>query len=341
MQKFNVEIFLPIFPDTIYEKYPFEQTPLVLDEIEGILKSVDFTTTGYITGTKITGRILRDVPEETLRGILEERLALKMDILNFSFEAEVNITNYIVVFQKWNSHQITNESDALEILPYSLSRLFGDKVFELIVLSQIARPASLKLAKGAVWVDKQKLAEVKTFGRLHREAFDCFNEKGYPQIDFFDFPHFYTWIDANNLMFTEHPENSYQKAINNITHLTNDTNEITRLVYQMMTLEQLYTSSKLQITEQLNAKIQVYLGEITSYKKQIKTMYDIRSRFFHGELPSLPSHKAFQFEEYPSIQQDLIDAENLSLLLIISTLQKMHKDNILDLRFEYNLAAHK
>jgi hypothetical protein len=67
-------------------------------------------------------------------------------------------------------------------------------------------------------------------------------------------------------------------------------------------------------------------------------MYNIRSRFLHGDLPSVASHKAYQFEYYPSIQQELIDAENLSLLLIVSTLQRMFKDDLLDLKFEYTLA---
>jgi hypothetical protein len=101
----------------------------------------------------------------------------------------------------------------------------------------------------------------------------------------------------------------------------------------MMALEHLYTEGRNLIADQLDKKIQIFLGEMNSYKKQIKKMYDIRSSYFHGSIPLPPIHKADHFDELPDFERELDKADNLSLLLIIATLQKMYKENLVNIQF--------
>ena len=138
------------------------------------------------------------------------------------------------------------------------------------------------------------------------------------------------------------PTNSYQKAINNLSYVGSVEDEIGRFVYQMRILEEIYTDSIHQIAEQLNEKIQLFLGEMETFKKQIKNMYNVRSCFMHGASIIVPFHKVDYIEhDYDkSYDKEVHKAISFSLLLIISTLQKMYLNNYLEINYELKITGH-
>jgi len=64
-------------------------------------------------------------------------------------------------------------------------------------------------------------------------------------------------------------------------------------------------------------------------------MYNTRSRFTHGDFSFLPLHKSGG--DLPQHEFDLEEAYKLSTLLVIATLQKMYRDDLQELNFEYSL----
>lgn len=169
-------------------------------------------------------------------------------------------------------------------------------------------------------------------------------KRQYPPIEYIELKPFYSWIIENHLLFPMHPKNSYQKAINNLSYVHGEDNEISRFIYQMRILEGIYTKeNNNQITEQLNTKIPLFLGSIQAFKKQIKEMYDIRSKFLHGTSVAVPFHKTHQvdFDYLSSFDHAVAVASSTSILLAISTLQKMYLNDFVELDFNYHVSGKK
>ncbi|MEK0371204.1 MAG: HEPN domain-containing protein [Nitrosopumilus sp.] len=339
--KTKINIFFPIVSDYKFEKYPFEQKEYIINEIREVINSINFSKEhidGYqinVSENKSTSSLKIQNPFKPYLHGLEEKF------LDFSISADITLDKFVVTYHKGDSvKRLTDENELLTFLPYSLSEIFGDKIFEILVLSQIARPGSLKLRDGIIWIDDKRQSKIVPSIINLCEPIEYYLQRGYPSIRFINFCDYFSWLNSNNLIFNESCDNAYQKAINNFSHLNGDSNLMNRIIFQMMTLEQLYTNSINQISEQLDQKIQIYLGTMNTYKKQIKNMYNIRSRFLHGDLLILPLHKEYDTEKYPKHAAELEEADNLSVLLIIATLQKMFEDNLQDLHFEYKLNTH-
>jgi hypothetical protein len=100
----------------------------------------------------------------------------------------------------------------------------------------------------------------------------------------------------------------------------------------------MYTEGKDRIEHQLKIKIQCYLGKMETIKKEISRMYSFRSDFVHGTSNLVPFHKReYENEVQSKFDKGFYNTDAFSLLLIISTLQKMYLENLTDLKFKIPL----
>lgn len=325
-----VEIYFPIAFDYNFEEYPFEQKDNILKEISIILKEKPFEFENYIIDYDI--QISQTKYDESLfintfnpfDPILPKENSLKFTI---------DVTSDTEQIDKEELEDFEEEY----WLENNLVCYFSMNIFELLLLSQIARPGSLKLRKGNCYFNK-KLTSERVPKIIHlRNYFEYRDEKNYPEIKFLDFTNFYTWIKKNNCLFPKKATNGYQRSLNNLTYVSTEKNEISEFVFKLRILEDLYTNNNTQITEQLNEKIQLFLGKMTSFTKQIKKMYSVRSDFLHGRMNIEATHKLSDIDYLNTNDSRIHEASSLSILLVISTLQKMFEFNLLDLKFETRL----
>jgi len=332
-----IEIYLPIVNDYNREDYSFEQKNIIINELSIIFKRKPFAVPKYIIDYNII--ITRDSYDEKIYEFLRKKNVIplsKEENLKFKIELATDLD-----FFDYDGLQSEKEIEfQIPAVPrevsfsYELIEFFSQNLFETLILSQISRPGSLKLRNGIAFFDKKYFSsEIKSPSHF-RYILEYRNIINYPEIQFLDFSNFYLWLKKSNSIFPISPSNGIQRTLNNLTYVFTEKNEISEFLYQLRILEDLYTNSNIQVTEQLNEKIQLFLGEMITFKKQIKKMYAIRSDFLHGRMLLEPIHKINEdnFDKIESFK--LYDATQLSFLLVVSTVQKMYELDLVDLIFE-------
>lgn len=334
----NLIITAPFIEDFNFEKYPYDQKYIILKELQEVLPDVEFGRKEIFTVQESIieiHKMSQYISEEEIR-----EKYLRSEILVIAFVIEVDFNKYHDELKRLNENKFTEE-EANNILPYSLYDTFAEKMYEVLLLSQIARPGSFKLQEGQVIINGKKYHETLRKIINFRNAMDFHAARKYPSIEFLNFGKFYNWIIQNKLGFTDNPTSTFQWTLNHITHLNIDPGQLNTFIYEVMMLEKIFDCDGHKIADQLNKKIQLLLGPIKTHKKQIKEMYNLRSRFVHGDISLNPIHIEDEWEADNKNEKFSIDqASDLSKLIILSTLQTMYENNCTDISYEYKLTMH-
>ena len=335
--KHLVEIYFPIIGFHIDDNLEVQKN-LTLKEIEDILKTNTFNLDEFIIEYDTSITIQEPNPEILIYDPAKPFLHT-LSSIEKSLKITINLIidlNLFVVSN--NDGRITDEKELLKFLPYSITDTFGDILFEILLLAQIARPCGLRHREGIIYFNKRIQSKIVPTFELYQEQLELQKEHGYPKLEYLRLTDLYSWIYKNHLLFPERPKNSFDKALNNLSFVNGEENDISIFIYLMRTLEEIYTNNIHQVSDQLNKNIQLFLGPMETFKKQIKNMYNIRSRFLHGDTNLPPYHK----RDYVSVidfpegyENEIFEATSLSLTLIISTLQKMYSENRKNINFKY------
>lgn len=113
----------------------------------------------------------------------------------------------------------------------------------------------------------------------------------------------------------------------------------TRIFWAVLGLEALYGHGRGEgLKEQLLSKSELFLGSRKEHKKAFGKIYDYRSSFVHGgrDFPFFNCSKeaSAQYEKY---MEDDFKMTSLAIAVLISTLQKVAKQNRKSLEFGYSL----
>ena len=326
--RYLIEFYYPIVHDWKFEKYPFEQKGLIIKEIAEVLEIKPFEVEPYILGYQIEIEV-----EGFDQTMLFEQSYLTKELKESNLKFGISVEADIDKLECDESESITKEY----FLVYNLVHFFSNNIFELLVISQIARPGSLKLRRGICYSNGVRfdfdLSKVSNF----REQMELRDRINYPEIQFMNFFKFYNWLKDNNSLFPAAAINGIQRALNNLTYVHTEKNEISEFIFELRILEDLYTVGNNQVTEQLNCNIQLFLGELNAFKKKIKHMYAVRSDFIHGRMSLEPSHKIDEINYMESDAVKISDASFFSLLLIVGTIQKMYRLKLFNLEFQTTL----
>lgn len=344
--KHTLEIFFPfddIFDIELQNHYDIKNGHKnIIKEINNILSNYDICTADYVI--KCFGK-LEIIPYNSDTYNLYASKTIpetpSYNSLKFTFLIETDINLYKPNYKEDDlSNELDKEIDYSFSVPIELSKAIKKFVFELLILSQIARPGSLIIKEGLVFCDKEHHFNIVP-EILDIRSIIIYREIQYPNIEYINFEKFYGWILKNNISFSLENENSFQNTINNLTYIHGENNFTSKFIYLMRALEDLYTDNKDLITEQLNTKIQLFLGPLIEFKRQIKNMYHTRSKFLHGSSREIPFHRLdeIEFLENRNNKKELTryEAFSFGVLLIIATLQKMHKEELLNLNFKLSL----
>jgi len=107
------------------------------------------------------------------------------------------------------------------------------------------------------------------------------------------------------------------------------------LVWSMIGLEALYEKGNADITSQLVEKTQALFGPQADFKKDVRRMYDYRSRLVHGDL-DFPGHFFEYLDEGFSEESGRYAA--IASAILVATLQEMCLRGIYSLEFKYSLS---
>lgn len=205
----------------------------------------------------------------------------------------------------------------------------------LLLLANIGRPGVLQLGEGVV-IEKNRW--VVSTPRLLSDLFlsvEHVRAIGWPPVADLPLHDVLAWYPYQSLHAATPPTGPLARAINAVSYLFGSTgpeSQVSAMLYSLIGLEALYTDTHDAVAEQINSKAQIFLGPMSAFKKELKQMYHIRSRFLHGDLDFPRSFETVRPSDYPTL--DAIErSANLASMLLLVTLQRMCQHKLTELRF--------
>jgi hypothetical protein len=204
-----------------------------------------------------------------------------------------------------------------------------EEVFRLILCINIARPGAIEIWSCAVIQDGEIIQPV-AFPRIDcavlRSAVELSEVINWPNLRNIKLTVAWNWSNKHKNYFDGLDNTSMGRAISALSRLLEPTSEdeAVKLLWAMIGIETLYVKGKTAITEQVREKVQILLGEQTTYKKKIMQMYDFRSRFIHGDLDFPGLYMNWEIHtEVEKYSKDLLEAVSMAVAILIASLQEI------------------
>lgn len=209
----------------------------------------------------------------------------------------------------------------------------------LVTVANLARPGTLEVGDSQLFINNSP-----SFGNralVHSLAFavDYATKTSWPQIKNLDIEATWRWAQRNNL-FDSFGMTPVERAYNAFTYLLTQprTDEVINLFWALVGIEALYAKGTSGVQQQILEKTQVLLGRRETFKKHLSEMYQVRSRFIHGDLP-FPG-QFYHYDASPEFEKftDKIgQATELATVVLIASLQMLVEKNWNGLNFSYKL----
>jgi len=328
METSLLKIILPLLPIFRPEQHLSGYVNETIDELLELSNNVEIELK-KLGAFPLSIKLLNDFELTQKKRFLQEKKALV-------FEITIPHSNKIID-SLWGSGEETSENEKDKYLE-EISYEFQDQVFQFIVLSQIAKPGTIKSRRGDVCLNERVLRSFYSTISIHRESLDDVKSLKWPNYMNLKIIDVWNWFNENDFSSQRFSKSKTEIALNAFSKLFgSDLSNISiDLIWSLIGIEALYCSGKEGLSEQIFKKTQVFLGEILDFKKRLKQMYDFRSRLIHGDLNIPPNHYYDDGdEENVKFEEDLYGSTILAVAVLTATLQKMVHEKRNCLNFKY------
>lgn len=335
-EEINVEVVIPFAGKGLFFDFPTEQMDLALEDIKDAITSDFFDIGKLLTKIKLQFRLGDKIEANKYKFYFLNGNFYDDNFFIISVITELELKHYqtLLVDNDKKTMENHNRYDN-DLSKFFIADHLGDIIYELVFLTNIARPGSLTIWEGVVLINGIKYGTTRPIFNFLSDAYEKSIKLKYPYFRFYQLNGIRTWLKSNNISFYSKPESKIAVAINCITYIFSyELTNAERLIYSLIGLEALYTKGNNNITEQLNEKIQVYLGSLIDYKRILKDMYSIRSRFLHGDLPIKPFF-LFDNTGENDYEDEIYEALLISSSVLIRTIQKMIEEDRKEINFKY------
>lgn len=223
-----------------------------------------------------------------------------------------------------------------------LGGVFEKGLYDLAVVTNIARPGSLEFGRGVLTQDHAYQSTTDEMGKVYllREAVQLANSKKWPEVQTLDLAQVWHWSNKQEGFLEGFGGGTTGRALNAFANLfqSNVYDEVSNLVWALLGIEALYTEGQIALQKQVKEKSQSFLGKQTVHKRTIGQMYNFRSRFLHGDLDfpgKYPLHDAsYELARY---DRELFESIQLAEAILLATLQKLIELDWNGLTFSYQV----
>lgn len=216
---------------------------------------------------------------------------------------------------------------------------FSSLVEDALVLAQLAYPARISTETGRSWVGTHPS---NTISRVTGFGYDLLLpvEPFWPSMAVMPLEEVCEWESRVGLFRQGVARTPLQRALASFTHAA--TLSVTRdgesLFWVMQGLEAFYCRGVGDLRRQMSEKSRIFLGPWEDKKNIVGHLYDFRSKFVHGSF----NLDRWNNGQEPDEQDQAESAAFYSSLMLarkmlIATLQKCAKDNIVSVEFNYTL----
>jgi len=220
---------------------------------------------------------------------------------------------------------------------FGLGDVFAEKLYDLALVANLARPGSVEMFDGHVLVDEHRIRSTKPFSSWSfREATRLAEKLGWPKLDDLSVSTVWQWSEPIEGLSVGYSTSPVGRALNALTYLTSlDSSQPFSLFWALMGLEALYVQGRGGVMEQLREKVHTLLGAPEAHKKRFNRIYDLRSRVIHGQLDFSAAYSELGGPEDDRFYKELGEATDLATALLLATLQQLVKRGWRELRFPY------
>ncbi len=211
-----------------------------------------------------------------------------------------------------------------------------------LFLSHIAKPGHIRAGEGKLFYDETNSKNIEGVSCDLQFALEVAEKISWPEIHELLIQDVWLWATSFKCGAEGFGFSPAGRALAAFSHLFNNSfsNSATAisLFWSMVGLESLYTSGSGELTQQLLEKPPILLGEQKDYKKHVKSMYNYRSRFVHGDIP-FPNYfyGADASPEYEEFFSESSESVEIATAILLATLQQLVRNGWHSLNFEYSL----
>ena len=328
-QELLVRAFVPFFIDGMDPDFTFRRKEAVLLELRRLTNSIDLCNDILICRGSRSPRI-EAIPLSRCPAGVRRHLSRSLRVECGAIILRVTVKCII-----------PNDLDRHEV-----SRKFAAEVqgllYGLILAANVAKPGSFEVGEGMIFCGKQWVYSTDQVITDLQFAEQFTQEYQWPPIRELPLNQVLSWHPfIGNRETTGVRTGKLARGLHALSYAFGELgadSEVSVLMYALVGLEALYTDSHDGIAEQVSKRAQVLLGELKNFKKALKQMYNIRSRFIHGDLDFPPSFVPFMESSYTTEYQEVENSANLAVMVLLATLQEMCSRGLHELSFKLSVA---
>jgi hypothetical protein len=167
-------------------------------------------------------------------------------------------------------------------------------------------------------------------------------ELGWPPLQLLDINQTWIWLQRQEGFRERVGGGPTGRAINALTHISSGKNsEAVDLMWALVGLEALYATGRSSLLEQLRDRSRLLLGDCARAAKLVSSMYEIRSRFVHGDLDFIGEHPMRETPDaFPqSAGSTTRRATHVAVAMLVASLQELVRRNWSGVRFSTTFSS--
>jgi hypothetical protein len=213
--------------------------------------------------------------------------------------------------------------------------VLSDDLFKVCLLASISYPGRFHTATGQVFLEDNPLNPVQSLQGLTTCTFS--SNYSWPFITVLPLRTVDKWERRLGLFSSGVGDTPVKRALASYTHLQKgETYE--NLFFAMQGLESFYCRGTGDLQRQLSEKAQLFLGKFENSRKSISKLYNMRSRFVHGDFPISYFGADIDLDsEFDNQDDELEESSALSVRLLAGTIHKCIRENITSIEYKWSI----
>lgn len=282
---------------------------------------------------------LNEMEIEMLINNKETKVKLKIektkDNIFLFISMNINREEYKYKFEK-EFEEKGEDKDNIEIMHIEeVLYEFNQQIEIFKIAVNISYPGLLEIRETKIYINhKYHRSSSKSLSSLLVSVTEA-NIDEWPKINIININKSWNWLKQRNGFIKGMATNSIERALCALSYIY-DCYSYEDLFYSMIGIEAIYVRSKEGILQQIKEKSKAIFGEPKDYMKRLKHMYNVRSRFIHGELNFppryCPDNDTQEFAQFAD--KEYFDALNMAQALLIASIQQFVLMDTEEIEFE-------
>lgn len=220
----------------------------------------------------------------------------------------------------------------------NIAEEFKKAINDFRIAINIAFPGFFEISEGYIFIENERHIKIESSISSLLASVLGARKRKWPEIKILNISKTWEWLLKRESFINAMSSNPIERALSSFTHIFQSDN-YDDLFYSLIGIEAIYTKGKQGILEQLREKSTLLFGEPENYKNSLSKMYDIRSRFIHGNLNFPSKYYIYdgikQFDEFMSKEYE--QCLEIAEALLVGTIQQFVIRNAESLKFNLQI----